>query len=479
MITVVGLGVREGDLTKSGEKAVLSAKKVLCRTANTVSYQNLVSLGVEVEALDKEYERSGSFASLTKNLCKAVLQAERTYGDVVYAVDGSASEDNSVKQIVKAKRGKVTLIGGVSKIVDIAERSQLSACSYTAVSAYDLQDVYANTELSSPLIVYDLDDRNFASDVKLLLSYCFGEETEVKFVNLQSVKKCKLYEIDRMKKYDYTTAVVVEGQTLLQKERFTLKDLESIIKRLRRPDGCPWDRVQTPESIKMNVIEEAYELLDAINKNDDDKVLEESGDLLMQVVFHAVMREETGAFNLGDVVKGVCDKLIFRHTHVFGNDHAKNDAEALDVWDKNKMKEKKQETYSDAVNDVPTCFPALMQAQKINKRIGKGSWKFSSLDDAKAKFVCEYTEFLEAYEQGDKVRAEREFGNMLMMATYLARETEIDAEQALYETVQRIKSRFTAFEEKVLADGKDVNSLTKEEWNAYYEAVKGITGENK
>ena len=133
-----------------------------------------------------------------------------------------------------------------------------------------------------------------------------------------------LYELDRQKLYDYSSAVAIEQIDLLEKQRFTLSDLKTIIVRLRAPDGCPWDKAQTNDSIKMSAVEEAYELVDAIDKNDDEKIEEETGDVLLQAIFHAVMKEETGAFNLTDVLTGLCKKLIGRHTHVFGKDLAKD-----------------------------------------------------------------------------------------------------------------------------------------------------------
>ena len=132
----------------------------------------------------------------------------------------------------------------------------------------------------------------------------------------------------------------------------------------------------------MSAVEEAYELVDAIDQDDDDKILEETGDILLQAIFHAVIKEETGAFTLTDVLTGICQKLISRHTHVFGDDKAENDAGALSVWEKNKMVEKHQTTFADAVNDVPKCFPATMRAQKVGKRAGKAGLDFDSVNSA-------------------------------------------------------------------------------------------------
>ena len=222
----------------------------------------------------------------------------------------------------------------------------------------------------------------------------------------------------------------------------------------------------------MNAVEEAYELADAIESGDDDKVLEETGDILLQAVFHAVMKEESGSFDLADVTTGVCEKLITRHTHIFGKDKADGEAGALSVWEKNKMKEKHQETFSDAVNDVPKVFPALMQAQKVAKRVEKGGWGYADYESAEQKLFEEISELKAARDAGDKKEIASELGDVLMSAVNLGREVGADCEEALLDTVKKIKRRFTAYESAVLADGKDVNALSDEEKEAYYRAMK-------
>jgi tetrapyrrole methylase family protein/MazG family protein len=200
--------------------------------------------------------------------------------------------------------------------------------------------------------------------------------------------------------------------------------------------------------------------------------LEETGDVMMQAVFQASLQQERGAFNLTDAVTGVCEKLITRHTHVFGEDAATDETQALSVWDKNKMTEKNQHTFADAVNDVPTCFPALLQAQKIAKRLSKGGWAFENLDGVKKKLTEELCELERAVEEKDKAKIKEELGDFLMCAAWLCRAVGADGEEALLETLAKIKKRYTAFEKAVLADGKDVNVLEQEEWQAYYKRAK-------
>lgn len=478
MITVVGLGNERGDLTKRGEAAILRAKErggaIVVRTAKTRSYQSVLDLGVEHICLDNVYEKSRNFATLAKNLAKEV----RGRGDdTVYLVDGAATEDNSVKVLIKSLRGKLEIIDGVSKITALAGAARLSGCSYTAVSAYELAEKARAGELALPLIVYDIDDRALAGDCKLLLGDLYGEETAAKWFCGGKAEKIALYELDRKKKYDYTSALVIEAQSLLEKTRFTLTDLQEIIVRLRKPDGCPWDRVQTCESIKMSAVEEAYELVDAIDKNDDEKIAEETGDILLQAVFHAVLKAETGAFNLTDVLTGICQKLISRHTHVFGKDKASDDSSALSVWEKNKMAEKHQLTYADSVNDVPACFPAAMRAQKVGKRAAKAGMDFATAKDAAARLKEELDEVFAAMQGGDKQATEKEVGDLLFAAVNVGRKAGADCEKALKESVERFAARFTLAEKKALDDNRVVTELSESEWDEYYlQAKKELCG---
>ncbi len=473
MITVIGLGVEKNDLTKRGEEKLLegvkAGRKIVVRTANTKSYQTVAALQIPHTCLDSVYARSRNFVTLANNLAKEVAAA----GDCIYLVDGAATEDNSVKALSKkVAKSKLEIVDGVSKITPLVRLAGFAGCSYAACSAYELADKAEKGELSLPLIVYDLDDRALASDCKLLLGNLFGEESAAKYLFDGKEEKISLFELDRQKAYDYTSAVAIEGVELLKKERFSVDDLRSILVRLRAPDGCPWDRVQTSASIKMAAVEEAYELVDAIDQADDDKILEETGDLLLQVLFHAVMSEERGAFNWSDVVTGICTKLITRHTHVFGEDKAKDDAGALSVWEKNKMTEKHQLTYADSVNDVPMCFPALMRAQKVGKRAGKAGMDFASAEAAAKRLEEELQEFFAAYATGNKEETEKELGDVLLSAVNVGRKAGCDCERALKESVERFARRFTLAESMALADGKTVTELSEGEWDSYYRKAK-------
>lgn len=426
--------------------------------------ESLRQEGIAFETLDCIYEKSRNYDTLAKNLAKEVVkQAEGR--NVCYCVDGGVTEDRAAR--ILCERKGVVVIDGVSKGEKAAARALLTG-AYTSVSAFEVE----GRKLTLPLVVYDLAERELAGDVKLLLAERFGDDAPSLYINGEEQKKIPLYEADRQENYGPQTALVLFDMPLLDKKKFDFDDAVQILKLLRSPDGCPWDRVQTHESIRINAIEEAYELVDAIDRKDSERMEEEAGDVLMQAVFHSLIEEEKGAFTVNDVTTGLCKKLITRHTHVFGKDKAAGADSALSVWDRNKMTEKGQHNYADAVNDVPEVFPALLRAQKIVKRMAKGGWDHQ---DPKTKFAQEAKELAAAVRGGDKAAIAAEFGDLLMVLMQVAYRLGIDSEQALLDTVKKVAARYTEWEKLVLADGKDVHDLTEEEWVSYYKRAKELT----
>ena len=429
------------------------------RTAAHPSAESLTEAGIPFETFDALYGRCRSYAAFTRAVVREVRRAGREQ-NVCYCVDGSVTEDAAAQCL---RTAKTPIVDGVAKSSAAAAAAGVYG-SYTALSAYDA----AERELTAPLVVYDLADRALASDVKLALSERFGDEAEAYFVMGGRARKIKVFELDRQKDYPADAALVLPDVPLLAKKRFDLYDLLAILRRLRAPDGCPWDRAQTHESIRINCLEEAYELVDAVDADDPDKMCEEAGDVLMQAAFHTLIEEERGHFTMTDVVSGTCEKLITRHTHVFGTDKASGEDGALTVWEKNKMTEKHQATFSDAVNDVPACFPALLRAQKIAKRTEKGGWKRSFDDAARA-----LEEKIAALRKTHGDDAAPILGEALYEMVCLGRAAGADCEQALLDTVKKMQVRYTQFEAKVRADGKDVNALSPEEAAAYRKETAG------
>ncbi|MBR1747067.1 MAG: nucleoside triphosphate pyrophosphohydrolase [Clostridia bacterium] len=262
--------------------------------------------------------------------------------------------------------------------------------------------------------------------------------------------------------------VVVRPGDLFYKTRYTFCDLVEIIYRLRDPDGCPWDRAQTNESIRQNIVEEAYELVEAIDLGDVEKMREESGDVLLQGLFTAIIADSDGKFSVGDVVTELCKKLVGRHTHIFGPDKATDAESALYFWEKAKAKEKHQSSVKDIIESVPTTFGALMRANKVAKIIKKTGFDFPTMEEAVEKLYEEVEEFVQA----DEVHKESEAGDILFSAVNVLRMAKIDPEIALNGTTNRFIRRFYHVIERAKESGRAVEDLTLEEMEAFYQEAK-------
>lgn len=463
-LTIIGIGIQAGDLSLRAYEKAKQADEILLRTSLTESGKYILSTDLKVRSLDDIYEKSRNFDTLTKNLAKEVLSVAKNK-NVVYMVDGDVNSDNSCK-IILSKRKDAEIINGVSRASAYASRIGFS--HYTSISSYDIEDL----DLSLPLIITDIDGSFIAGKIKLALSERFGDEIEVYKINSQKIKKIKLYEFDFDDDFDYSSALAVDKLSFLEKTRFCIGDLHEILKALRAENGCPWDREQTPDSIRMNTIEETYELLDAIQKRDDDAIVEELGDVLLQVMFQILFGEERSAFTYDDVISSICEKLISRHTHIFGKDKVSSADEALSLWDKNKRKEKGFDNGSEYINAVPKNLPALMRAQKVGKRASKYNFDFSSDKQIVDKIFEELKEIEEATAIGDQAKIKEEYGDLLFSAVNLARKAGVDAEEALTISTDKFVLRFTKLETAISDDGKNIKELSEKEIDEYYDEIK-------
>lgn len=264
-----------------------------------------------------------------------------------------------------------------------------------------------------------------------------------------------------MIKLDFTT-----------KENFDFNDLVEIMKYLRAPDGCPWDRVQTHESIRSNFIEETYEVIEAIDNKDSELLKEELGDVLLQVVFHSEMSAEENEFDINDVINGVCKKLVERHPHVFGDVKADNSEEALLSWDNVKMNSKSQKKQSEAMDSVSKALPSLMRAEKIQKKAAKVGFDWDNVDGALDKVAEETDELKEAVDSGSYEQQCEELGDLLFSVVNVSRFLKVDSEKALYDACDKFTDRFKALE--ILADerGIDIKTASLSKLDSLWEEVK-------
>lgn len=258
------------------------------------------------------------------------------------------------------------------------------------------------------------------------------------------------------------------------KDRYDINDLISIIALLRTPQGCPWDREQTHESIKKNFIEETYEVIEAINKHSVEGLREELGDVLMQVALHCQMESECNNFDFNDVCNELCQKLVIRHPHVFGDVKAENTQDALKSWDSVKQQTKGYKSRYQSMVSVPIELPALMRAQKVQEKASKAGFDWRDKDGAISKINEEINELLNAVEHNSQPEIEDEFGDLLFSCVNVSRFLNVDSEEALKKATDKFIKRFQIVEK--LADEKGISMKVSslEELDMLWDKAKEI-----
>ncbi len=259
------------------------------------------------------------------------------------------------------------------------------------------------------------------------------------------------------------------------KEKYNIEDLLTIMRLLRSEDGCPWDREQTHQSIRKNLIEETYEAAEAIDREDMPLLKEELGDVLLQVVFHARMEEEKGNFSFDDVADGICKKLIVRHPHIFADVTADNAEQVLANWDSIKKKEKGQQTAAETLAAVSSALPALMRAQKVQQRAARAGFDYDETGQAMADLESEVRELKEALASDDSTAVEEELGDLIFAAVNVARFSKTDAEEALSRSTEKFMRRFERVEQLAGEEKLDLKEAPLDELNRLWKRAKEMS----
>ncbi|MBD5086581.1 MAG: nucleoside triphosphate pyrophosphohydrolase [Clostridiales bacterium] len=459
MVTVVALGCGKGQLTLEGAKAIERADKVFVKTALTDTYDYFNDKGIDNVPLDFIYENSQDFDDLDKSIVD-YLAKQDDGSNIAYCVNGSGCDDRSVIALSKAR--DIKIIPSVSA----GTAGNKPSVANISISAYELVNMRGfNYDTRLSLSITDLDNVFIAGEVKLVLQNILGDEEKILF----NKKEIPVYELDRQSEYDYSTVVGILPKKLVEKSRFNFADLCEIMKILRGDGGCQWDRAQTHESIRENAIEEAYELVDAINNQDLDNMIEESGDLMLQSVFHCAIAEDCAEFNTEDVLSAICRKLIDRHTHIFGDVVANTLEEALKAWDAAKAKEKKYSSVSDKIDKIAKSLPALLRAYKVQKAVAKTGFEFENFEQVISKIDEEKQELLRAKTPDE---LEDEGGDLLIAVVNALRWKGVDPEVALSRSIEKFSRRYKYVEDH--CDG-DMKSKDMDTLNALWEEAKIAT----
>lgn len=255
-------------------------------------------------------------------------------------------------------------------------------------------------------------------------------------------------------------------------QKFT--DVLRIMKRLRADEGCPWDKVQTHDSLLKNLLEEAYEFVEVVHSGKTDLMLEELGDLFMQVVFHAQVAEENGSFDFAQVSETLCDKLLRRHPHVFGDRTAENEEQALNSWNEAKRKEGPEHSN---LKNIPKSMPALIRSRKIQEIAGRVGFEWTDMKGALKKIDEELSEFKEAVKIGNQEKIEEELGDLLFVVVNATRYGRFCPEVALSSTNEKFIRRFQHVERRLAEEGRTTQEATLEDMDVFWDEAKELERE--
>lgn len=434
-ITIVGLGPGDpGHLTCAARDVLADAGEIWVRTSAHPALEALPQQS-GVRSCDDLYAAEATFERVYEAIAERLVAAAQT-GEVVYAVPGDPSVgESSVGKILELAGESaiaVTLLPGVSFI-----EPTLALLGWDALDGVQLGDamelgrqLYPSLDPDRPALIAQVYSRLIASDLKLTLLSQYPPRHPVYVVgragSASSTVEClALEELDRVADFDDQTCLAVSPLP----DAGSLLSLAELVARLRAPDGCPWDREQTHESLRPFLLEEAYEALAALDSGDARALAEELGDLLLQIVLHAQVAVEAGEFSLPEVVGSIHDKIVRRHPHVFGSASAATAADVRVAWDALKIEERAEKGETDPFEGVPTELPALARAQLVQRK-AEGAGVGEEIDVARA------LEAIGEEPAGEEADA-REVGAALWATVAVARSRGVDAETALRDAINR------------------------------------------
>lgn len=486
-ITIVGLGSGDVDqLTVGIFRKLEQAEKLFVRTKD---HPALEALQADFVTFDEVYESKNSFPEVYTEIANRLLQAAVEGLDteeIIYAVPGHPMVAEKTVQILReqgqALNITVNVLGGESFLDEAFTR-----LGFDPIEGFLLLDAaQLNAQLLQPqlhTVIGQVYDTFTASDVKLSLMELYPDDFEVivcHYLGVQGkeiIERTPVYELDRTENYGNLSLIYVPRTEDEQIRNRTFARLHEIVGILRSPGGCPWDQEQTHQSLRQNFIEETYEVLETIDDDDPEHMQEELGDVLLQIMLHAQIEEETGAFTVYDVIESLNQKLIFRHPHVFGDREANDAQTALQNWDAMKVEEKKLKGTLDVtaslLDGVPRDLPALLTAYKIQKKAAKVGFDWENIEGAFAKMDEELLELKEAVREGhDALDQQLELGDVLFCAVNIARFIHADPEQSLALVNRKFKNRFQYIEQALHTQGKDIRSMTLVELDQLWDEAK-------
>lgn len=481
-IIVVGLGAGDLDQLPLGVyKLLKSGAPVYLRTKEHPVVAELVKEGFRYQSFDSVYEKHEQFEAVYEEICETLL-LNKEHDELIYAVPGHPLVAERTVQLL-LERGErsdviIEVSGGQSFLDDM-----FSALHMDPIEGFQLLDAtdlrLEEIGLRQHMIIGQVYDSFVASNVKLIFMEKLPFDYEVTLVTAagskdERIRKIPLVELDRAAELNNLTSVYippVKDEVILYKD---FSKLRAIIADLRGPNGCPWDLKQTHESLKKYLIEEAYEVIEAIQEQDYDHLIEELGDVLLQVLLHAQIGEDDGYFSIDDVIEGLSSKMVRRHPHVFGDTKAETAEDVVRNWQEIKQVEKGTSQTS-LLDEVAMSLPNIIRAFELQKKAAKVGFDWPDVSGAWEKVKEEMGEFeKEISENPSSESSVKEFGDILFALVNVARFYDINPDEALFMTNQKFIHRFHYIEEKVKVSGRSFKDFKLEELDAFWNEAKKL-----
>ena len=480
-ITVVGLGPGgRKDLTLATLQEIKKHDRIYLRTEKHPAVDLLKEEGIQYKTFDKIYEEKEDFGQVYQHIAHSLI-AEASKGDILYGVPGHPYVAENTVQILIEDCKKEDIEIKVYPAMSFID-AMLMALKIDAIDGFKLLDALQldkqEPDTNMANIITQVYDQMIASEVKLKLMDYYNDEQEIMVIRAagipgeERIEKIPLYELDRLEWVDHLTSIYIPKIDTQQKKYYNVNNLVEIMEVLRSKEGCPWDIKQTHESIKPNLIEESYEVIEAIDLQDDILLEEELGDLLLQVIFHSQIAKERQVFDINNVTDGICRKLIYRHPHIFGDVRVNNSSEAILTWEEQKREEKGIKSTTDSMKRVPKGLPALMRAEKLQKKAADVGFDWDNFQDVVAKVDEELREVLEAKELKDPEKIKEEAGDLAFAVVNLMRFLKVNPEDALNATCNKFVDRFQYIEDMAKEANRDLKDMTLEEMDVFWEGAK-------
>ncbi|MCJ7714970.1 MAG: nucleoside triphosphate pyrophosphohydrolase [Anaerolineales bacterium] len=479
-LTIVGLGPGDPDLlTRKAWEVISSSEDIYLRTKEHPTVDGFPP-DLVVHSFDDYYQEENNIEIVYERITAEIIKLSQKDNGVVYAVPGDPFVAEATTPMILTRAREmgidVVVIPGVSFLeptLSTLKKDPLP--QITILDALELQEAhYPPFPPDTPVLIAQVYSPAVASNLKLILMAVYPDDHPVYLIHdagtkTELVENLPLFELDRSQNIGNRSSVYLPPL----EHGSSLESFQEIIAHLRAPDGCPWDREQDHQSLRPNLLEEVFEVLEAIDADDSEAMQEEFGDLLLQIVLHAQIASEYGEFSMSDIIRGIYLKIIQRHPHVFEDLSIDQSREVMRNWEKIKAEERVNNGDGEKglLDGVPNTMPALTQAQTYQKRAARIGFDWKDIEGVLKKIPEEIQEIKEAGESPQRVA---EVGDLLFSVVNIARWLNIDAESALRSANRRFKERFSFIEKEARATGRELSEMDLDELDNLWEQSKSI-----